>query len=51
MQGLGDAISKAVEELKDAQQAFLLLPMERSLLELVQQQVCLQKMAAITGDW
>ena len=48
---MGDAIGKAVEELKDAQQAFLLLPMEATLLELLQQQMCLEKMAAIINDW
>ncbi|GAB4818985.1 hypothetical protein N2152v2_006031 [Parachlorella kessleri] len=51
LKGMGDAIGKAVEELKDAQQAFLLLPMEATLLELLQQQMCLEKMAAIINDW
>lgn len=48
---MGDAIGKAVETLKDAQEAFMLLPIETSLLELVQQQACLQKLMAIIADW
>lgn len=51
LQGLSDATGQAVESLKDAQAEFLMLPMERSLLELVQQQMCLQKMQALIGNW
>jgi hypothetical protein len=48
---LTDALAKSTEQLQEAQQGLLALPLEGGLQELQQQAVCLAKLAAMQGAW
>ena len=48
---MSDALLKSVEQLEDAAQALLLLPLEVEPLALQQQAACLQKLAMMSQAW
>lgn len=52
LQGVNDALGQAVDALQDAQQAFLLQPLEASSSAVLQQQhFCLAKLTTLIHEW
>ncbi|CAL5229276.1 g12569 [Coccomyxa viridis] len=51
IKALNDSVSKAVQQLQSVQLQFALLPLERDVLKLAQQQLCMQKMELFYESW
>ena len=51
VQGVNDALGQAVDALQDAQQEFLLMPLEASAGALAMQHLCLAKLNTLIHEW
>ncbi|CAK0787065.1 hypothetical protein CVIRNUC_010281 [Coccomyxa viridis] len=51
IKALNDSVAKAVQQLQSTQLQFALLPMEKDVIRIAQQQLCLQKMELFYESW